>query len=81
MLEEMPEKTAAELESECLKVLQWDPHTRDIKRVGITGLNPEGTGPNWTFTELEPMPTPAGLQVARDLIAKVSGTFALKKNE
>ena len=77
MTEEMPTKTMAELETECLKVLKRDPHTRDIARVGIVRLNPEGTGPNWIVVEYEPMPSASGLQIARDLIARVSGTFAL----
>jgi hypothetical protein len=33
MVEQMPTKTAAELEIECLKVLKGDPYTRDIARV------------------------------------------------
>jgi hypothetical protein len=67
----------AELEIECLKVLKCDPHTREITRVGIVRLNPEGTGPNWTVVVYEPMPTANGLQIARDLIARVSGNYAL----
>jgi hypothetical protein len=75
MVEQMPTMTADELEIECLKVLKRDPHTREITRVGIIALHPEGSGPNWTFSE--PMPTPNGLQIARDLIARVAGTIAL----
>jgi hypothetical protein len=63
MVEQMPTKTMAELEVECLKVLKHDPHTRDITRVGIIKLNAIGTGPNWTFSELEPMPSANGLQI------------------
>jgi hypothetical protein len=73
-----PPKTIAELEIECLKVLKYNPHTRDITRVGIVGLNPEGSGPNWTVVKYEPLPSAIGLQIARDLIAGVSGTFALE---
>ena len=32
---EMPRKSAAELEAECLRLLAMDPHTRGIKRVEI----------------------------------------------
>ena len=67
-----------ELEIECLNVLKCDPRTREIMRVGIVRLNSEGTGPNWTFSELEPMRSTHGLQIARGLIAKVSGTYALR---
>ena len=72
-----PPKTIAELEIECLKVLKYNPDTRDITRVGIVRLNPEGSGPNWTVVKYEPLPSAIGLQIARDLIATVSGTFAL----
>ena len=34
-MEEMPSKYAAELETECLRLLAMDPHTRGIKRVEI----------------------------------------------
>jgi hypothetical protein len=78
MADKMPTKTMEELEIECLNVLKRDPRTREIMRVGIVRLNPEGTGPNWTFSELEPMPSTNGLQIARDLIATISGTYALR---
>src|SRR4030088_2154212 len=63
-----PPKTIAELEIECLKVLKYNPDTRDITRVGIVRLNPEGSGPNWTVVKYEPLPSAIGLQIARDLI-------------
>jgi hypothetical protein len=77
MVEQMPTRTMDQLEIECLKVLKQDPHTRDIVHVGIVRLNPTGTGPNWTFSEVDPMPSTNGLQIARNLIAQVSGTYAL----
>ena len=69
-MEEMPRKSAAELEAECLRLLAMDPHTRGIKRVEITG-------PNWTYGALDPMPTRAGLAIAQTLIAPVYGRWAL----
>ncbi len=48
-MEEMPRKSAAELEAECLRLLAMDPHTRGIKRVEIIRMYPKGTGPNWTY--------------------------------
>ena len=59
-MEEMPRKSAAELEAECLRLLAMDPHTRGIKRVEIIRIYPKGTGPNWTYGALDPMPTRAG---------------------
>ena len=60
-MEEMPRKSATELEAECLRLLAMDPHTRGIKRVEIIRMYPKGTGPNWTYGALDPMPTRAGL--------------------
>jgi hypothetical protein len=39
---EMPRKSAAELEVECLRLLAMDPHTQGIKRVEIIRLYPNG---------------------------------------
>ena len=60
-MEEMPRKSAAELEAECLRLLAMDLHTRGIKRVEIIRMYPKGTGPNWTYGALDPMPKRAGL--------------------
>ena len=41
---EMPRKSAAELEVECLRLLAMDPHTRGIKRlVGRQAVTKTGT--------------------------------------
>src|SRR5260370_41064741 len=76
-MEEMPRKSAAELEAECLRLLAMDPHTRGIKRVEIIRMYPKGTGPNWAYGALDPMPTRAGLAIAQTLIASVYGRWAL----
>ena len=65
---EMPRKSAAELEVECLRLLAMDPHTRGIKRVEIIRR---------TYGALDPMPTRAGLAIAQTLIASVYGRWAL----
>jgi hypothetical protein len=70
---DMPRKSAAELEAECLRLLAMDPHTRGIKRVEIIRIYPKGTGPNWTYGALDPMPKRAGLAIAQTLIASVYG--------
>ena len=66
-MEEMPRKSAAELEAECLRLLAMDPHTRGIKRVEIIRMYPA----------LDPMPTRAGAAIAQTLIASVYGRWAL----
>src|SRR6476659_161660 len=76
-MEEMPRKSAAELEAECLRLLAMDPHTRGIKRVEIIRMYPKGTGPNWTYGALDPIPTRAGVAIAQTLIASVYGRWAL----
>jgi hypothetical protein len=40
-------------------------------------IYPKGTGPNWTYGALDPMPTRAGLAIAQTLIASVYGRWAL----
>jgi hypothetical protein len=47
---EMPRKSTAELEAECLRLLAMDPHTRGIRRVEIIRLYPvtdEVVESNW----------------------------------
>lgn len=51
-MEEMPRKSAAELEAECLRLLAMDPHTRGIKRVEIIRMYPKGTGPGGATARL-----------------------------
>jgi hypothetical protein len=74
-MDEMPRKSTAELEAECLRLLARDPHTRGIKRVEIIRMYPKGTGPNWTYGALDPMPTRTGLAIAQTLIASVYGRW------
>jgi hypothetical protein len=75
-MEEMPRKSAAELEAECLRLLAMDPQTRGIKRVEIIRMYPKATGPNWTYGALDPMPTRADFAIAQTLIASVYGRWA-----
>ncbi len=76
-MEEMPRKSADELEQECLRILRGEPSTRDITSVKIVRLATKGSGPNWTHGTLEPPPTPYGFSVAHELIAGVAGRWAL----
>jgi hypothetical protein len=77
-MEQMPLKTADELEAECLRLLHATMTMREIQRVGIIPTHPDGSGPNWTFGELYPEPTPMGLADATKIIASVAGRWALK---
>jgi hypothetical protein len=75
--DEMPKKSRTWLERECLKRFAESPSTLSIKRIGLTRLSPEGTGPNWGMLELEPPPSPLGYDKAREIVAEVAGEYAL----
>lgn len=77
MPEKMPEKSLQWLEEQCIKALQFDPHTRSTTRVTIIRLTPEGSGPNWALAEIDPSPTQNGWRVAHGLVAQLTGTYAL----
>jgi hypothetical protein len=77
MVEKMPEKTAEELETECLRLLRADMHTRDIHKVKIVRVRPPGDGPNWTWA-FEPEPPPIAMQHADEIVASVAGRWALR---
>ena len=49
MVDEMPEWSRTDLETECIKRLGRDPATCHVTRVSLVRLNPEGSGPNWTI--------------------------------
>lgn len=74
----MPLKTVDDLEAECLRLLHANMTTREILRVGIVRTYPDGSGPNWTYGELYPVPTPIGQSDADKIIASVAGRWALK---
>jgi hypothetical protein len=59
---EMPRKSAAELELECLRLLAMDPHTRGIKRAEIIRMYLKGTGPNCTYGAVDPIADASGLR-------------------
>jgi hypothetical protein len=78
MIEEMPEKTAEELQTECLRLLRANASTRDVTFVGIIAINTSKTGPNWTYGEIRPPLTALGIKEAHKIIASVAGGWALK---
>jgi hypothetical protein len=78
---EMPLKTAEDLQRECLRMLKMNMTTREIERVGIIRTHPSGDGPNWTYSELYPEPTPIGRSDADVIIMSVAGRWALADGE
>jgi hypothetical protein len=77
-MEQMPLKTAEELEAEYLRLLHGNMTTREITRVGIVRAHPNGSGPNWTYGELYPEPTQFGKYDADKIIASIAGRWALR---
>ena len=75
--DEMPKMSRAWLEGKCLEQFAKSPSTASIKRIGLTRLSPEGTGPNWGMIELEPPPSPLGYDKAREIVAGLAGEYAL----
>jgi hypothetical protein len=78
---EMSVKTAVELQHECLRLLKINMTTQDIERVGIVRTHPTGSGPNWTYGELYPEPTPIGKTEADRIIKSIAGRWALADGE
>jgi hypothetical protein len=78
MIEEMPEKTAEELQIECLRLLRARASTRDVTYVGIIPTNLSKTGPNWTYGEIRPKLTRFGEHEAHEIITGLAGKWALK---
>jgi hypothetical protein len=77
-MEEMPEKTAEELQAECLRLLRANGSTGDITYVGILAINTSKAGPNWTYGEIRPPLTALGVKDAHEIISSVAGKWALR---
>lgn len=54
MVESMPEKDAAFIEAECLKVARRCLGCGDLKKVRIGRTRPRGSGPNWEVLGFTP---------------------------
>jgi hypothetical protein len=74
-------KTAEDLQRECLRMLKMNMTTQEIERVSIIRTHPSGDGPNWTYSELYPEPTPIGKSDADMIIKSVAGRWALADGE
>jgi hypothetical protein len=77
-MDAISQRSAAELEGECLRALHTNPYTKDIRSVRIIRLCPrDNSGPNWTFGVLKPAPTRHGFGRAHDVLAPLHLKFAL----
>ncbi len=77
-LKQMPAKSRAWLEAECLKLAKRALGGREIQRVTIRRLNTKGTGPNWKIADIIPQPTLMVSGEVREALAHLPGTYALE---
>jgi hypothetical protein len=74
----MPEKDAAFIEAECLKVARHALGCSHLQGVRIGPLKPKGSGPNWEVYEFSPTLPPMADAEARKTIAPIQQRYALK---
>jgi hypothetical protein len=77
-LEQMPTKSRAWLEVECLRLAKQTLGGSEIQRVTIRRLHPKGTGPNWKVADLIPQPTALVSGEVRDALSRLTGKYALE---
>lgn len=77
-MEKMLEKTAEELEIECLRLLRANASTRESVSVPIRRVRPYGDGPNWTWGAIDPPLPPIAKKDADRIISEICGRLALK---
>jgi hypothetical protein len=76
-LRQLPTKSRAWLEAECLKLARQTLGGSEIQRVTIRRLHPKGTGPNWKVADIIPQPTLVVSVEVRAALAHLTGTYAL----
>ena len=76
---QMPEKSAARLEAECLRTCRGLVLRRHLQAVKIEPTKPAGSGPNWQVAAFKPELDGVALLEAMNPIAALRGTYALAK--
>jgi hypothetical protein len=79
MADTMPEMTREFLEAESLKVARRALGCGDLQAVKIARVDPPGSGPNWYPSEFVPALPPVAEKEARQLIAPLTGQYALMR--
>jgi hypothetical protein len=74
---QMPIKTRAWLEAECLKLARQISGGSQIECVMIRRLYPKGVAPNWKIADIIPQPRSALSDEIRATLAHLPGTYAL----
>jgi hypothetical protein len=77
MPKQMPEKTAAFIEAECLRVAKLQLGCSDLTAVRIGRTKPRGSGPNWEVFGFKPDLPQQAQEMAMTAIAKLRQTYAL----
>lgn len=76
--EQMPARSRAWLEAECLAVARRTTGGKDIQRVMIRRLNPKGAGPNWKVADIIPQPAPLVSEKLREALAPLTAAYTLE---
>ena len=69
----------AVIESMCVRIVRDQVACRDVKRVVIRRLHPQGTGPNWEVERFEPPLSTAAEDIALRIIKRLQDQVALGK--
>ncbi|AXK80063.1 hypothetical protein DW352_05765 [Pseudolabrys taiwanensis] len=77
-MEEMPKKSRAFIEGECLKKIAKAWPSNDVQRVEIERLYPEGTGPNWRIRAMHPSLPPMAESEILSQVAHLNQSWALE---
>jgi hypothetical protein len=77
-LQQMPTKSRAWLEAECLKLAKRTLGGRD-PTVTIRRLHPKGMGPNWKVADIIPQPTRRVSGEVRAALAHLTGAYSLEE--
>jgi hypothetical protein len=76
--EQMPARSRAWLEAECLAVARRTAGGKGVERVMIRRLNPKGMGPNWKVADIIPQPAPSVSGELRQALAPLTATYTLE---
>jgi hypothetical protein len=67
------------IEAMCLSIVRDQVACRDLKRVAIRRLHPEGHGPNWEVDRFEPPLPTTSEDIARHVLKRLQNEVTLGK--
>jgi hypothetical protein len=80
MPKKTPEKSAKEIEIECLRVARLAVGCSHLEGVRIGPLKPKGSGPNWEVFGFSPKLPAIAHTEALEVIAPLRQKYSLKRN-